>query len=485
MESANVTLYARWAALPTYTVTYNGNGGTGTVPSDTNNYLTGASVTVIANTFSRSGYSFAGWYPAADGSGTVYGATFTMGSANVTLYANWTALPTYTVTAATDSNGTLDISTPSPQQVNSVSTVSFTFNANANYYIATVSGCGGTAYDNTSNSVTAYNYTSGTITEDCTVSATFAFNQPNVSCSDSGLPCIERTDGGDDWNNLVDGMPKVDLEYRFALQVFDKAGTPQNVRLYLAQRGNPSGTDFYPYDMTCGGDFMLGATCSYTTILGPAAVHKYYFEVKKFDGTVLTYPTSGYLSGPSVQMMDGYNMLGVPRDLSPTAPDGMTIFGSNDIYTWLSTGLTTDKNYGSYVLVGPVIPIASGEGYYVKRNAASTIAELEAYADVAAANYAVTLKPGWNIISDPYIGSVKLSNVQVQRGAEAPVAWSSAVGSGWLVNAIYYFNGSDWGSTFSFESAGGVPEATLIPWLGYWVYLGKDDNTYTLIINRP
>ena len=103
MGTANVTLYARWTANPTYTVTYDGNGSTGgSVPVDSSGYEQGQTVTVLGNTGNlvRTNFTFAGWNTAADGSGTNYaqGQTFTMGSANVILYARWTANTTYTVT---------------------------------------------------------------------------------------------------------------------------------------------------------------------------------------------------------------------------------------------------------------------------------------------------------------------------------------------------------------------------------------------------
>ncbi|WP_341279729.1 InlB B-repeat-containing protein [Paenibacillus sp. FSL H8-0537] len=103
MGAANVTLYAQWTVNPTYTVTYNGNGSTGgTVPTDSNSYEQHATVTVLGNTGSlvKTGHTFTGWNTAADGTGTPYAAnaTFGMGAANVTLYAQWTANPTYTVT---------------------------------------------------------------------------------------------------------------------------------------------------------------------------------------------------------------------------------------------------------------------------------------------------------------------------------------------------------------------------------------------------
>ena len=90
--SADITLYAVWVAE--YTVTYNGNGNTGgAVPTDDLTYNNGEAVTVKTNsgTLVKSGSTFSGWNTAADGSGITYpvGSVFTMGTANVTLYAIW------------------------------------------------------------------------------------------------------------------------------------------------------------------------------------------------------------------------------------------------------------------------------------------------------------------------------------------------------------------------------------------------------------
>ncbi|MCL2791787.1 MAG: SUMF1/EgtB/PvdO family nonheme iron enzyme [Spirochaetaceae bacterium] len=77
----------------TFTVTYNRNNATGgTVPIDSTQYNSGASVTVRGNTGSlyKSNHTFSGWNTQADGYGTIYmgGQTFTI-SANTTLYAHW------------------------------------------------------------------------------------------------------------------------------------------------------------------------------------------------------------------------------------------------------------------------------------------------------------------------------------------------------------------------------------------------------------
>jgi uncharacterized repeat protein (TIGR02543 family) len=91
--SADVILYAKWIPDTTYAVTYNGNGNDGgTVPADSS-YLEEAIVTVAANSgnLTNDGAPFLGWNTKADGTGEGYapGTTFIMGTAAVTLYAQW------------------------------------------------------------------------------------------------------------------------------------------------------------------------------------------------------------------------------------------------------------------------------------------------------------------------------------------------------------------------------------------------------------
>ena len=79
--------------MAAYCLHYDANGATGGAAPADGFYLSTDTVTVSANTGSlvRSGYSFDGWNTAADGTGTSYAAndTFTMGSASLTLYAQW------------------------------------------------------------------------------------------------------------------------------------------------------------------------------------------------------------------------------------------------------------------------------------------------------------------------------------------------------------------------------------------------------------
>ena len=68
-------------------VSFDSNGGTGTQTAQ----QSGIPIALSANTFTRSGYNFAGWNTSANGSGTTYADTASFPfSADTTLYAQWT-----------------------------------------------------------------------------------------------------------------------------------------------------------------------------------------------------------------------------------------------------------------------------------------------------------------------------------------------------------------------------------------------------------
>lgn len=89
---------AEVAANATATVTFNANGGTGSMTSQTS----GSSAALTPNAFIRSGFTFAGWNTDAFGNGVSYAnsATFPF-SSDATLYAQWTANPTTTAAPTT------------------------------------------------------------------------------------------------------------------------------------------------------------------------------------------------------------------------------------------------------------------------------------------------------------------------------------------------------------------------------------------------
>lgn len=91
--TGDVTFYAQWAQQRT--LTYNSNGGSGSMTDSSSPYGDGATVTVLTSSFvAPTGKTFGHWNTANNDSGTTYnpGATFTI-SSNVTLFAIWVDLP--------------------------------------------------------------------------------------------------------------------------------------------------------------------------------------------------------------------------------------------------------------------------------------------------------------------------------------------------------------------------------------------------------
>ncbi len=97
----------------TFTVTYDGNGNDGgTVPTDSNTYNSGDTVTVLGNTGSltQTGFTFNGWNTANDGSGIHYngGDTFSI-TINTILYAEWLSTAPPVITSSLTASGTTGV----------------------------------------------------------------------------------------------------------------------------------------------------------------------------------------------------------------------------------------------------------------------------------------------------------------------------------------------------------------------------------------
>ena len=87
--TTNYELYAKVGNSTGYSVTYNANGGTGSV-TDTEKYAKGAEATVMSNSFTNDGKVFLSWNTKANGTGTTYYPNSTVKiTGDVTLYAIW------------------------------------------------------------------------------------------------------------------------------------------------------------------------------------------------------------------------------------------------------------------------------------------------------------------------------------------------------------------------------------------------------------
>lgn len=101
-----ITLYAQWT-YNGYEISYDANGGTGTMSST--KLAKGDTAILAKNSFSRTGYNFAGWNTEKNGSGTSYkDADSVTPTSDMTLYAQWTGKP-YTIKFDSNSgSGTMD-----------------------------------------------------------------------------------------------------------------------------------------------------------------------------------------------------------------------------------------------------------------------------------------------------------------------------------------------------------------------------------------
>ncbi len=313
-------------------------------------------------------------------------------------------------------------------------------------------------------------------------SAAYTITQPSVGTSglsylsaNTTLPGLTRADGGAVNNNLdaATGKPMVDVDYIFQVVYRDSSGTGSANSVVLVLNN-------HLFPMTAGaGNLIDGQTFSYTTWLGPAASWAYHFEVRDSVGNILfRLPQNGELAGPQIRLLNGGKLLGVAKNLNTASVTPRQAFGAAQAFEWVN-GKSGRGRYREVSL------IENGKGYFVKESTVGTLPALNELTEQTASSYSIPLTRGWNLISNPYGGNVKLSDVQVRQGSKQPVSWLQATSNKWLTNAIYYFRGSDWDSSNSFESAGGYPDAKIAPWLGFWVNLNASDGPYSLIIPKP
>ena len=123
-------------AAPTeYTITFNVNGGSGTIPSQT---TSGRKLSSLPTATHSGSYSFDGWYTAASG-GTQITTAYVF-STNTTVYAHWTYTgggggggsytPSYTVSVDKTENGTITVS---PKSASKGDTVTITVKPDKGY----------------------------------------------------------------------------------------------------------------------------------------------------------------------------------------------------------------------------------------------------------------------------------------------------------------------------------------------------------------
>jgi uncharacterized repeat protein (TIGR02543 family) len=174
MPASNETHTAQWTAN-SYNVTFNANGGSGSMDAQTITF--DISENLNANTFTRNGYTFNNWNTLENGSGTAYDnkSSFTMNIEGQTLYAQWT-IKQYTLTYLAESNGSI------------LGEVSQTINYGENGSVVTAVPDSGYLFVRWSDNSTDNPRTDINITNDITISAIFDLQPPEPRSGTILLP---------------------------------------------------------------------------------------------------------------------------------------------------------------------------------------------------------------------------------------------------------------------------------------------------------
>lgn len=146
VPSENITFYAQYgSAQAAHTVTFMNNGGSGTMTPQTS----GVAASLTSNTFTYSGFTFAGWNTDPNGNGTAYvdGVSYAF-TADLTLYAQWVAITATTVATTLPPATTIApavtvapvATTVAPASVATVHTVTFNSNGGKGSMSNQVSG---------------------------------------------------------------------------------------------------------------------------------------------------------------------------------------------------------------------------------------------------------------------------------------------------------------------------------------------------------
>ena len=180
----------------TYTVSFNANGGTGTMAEVTG--VSAGAYTLPANGFTApDGKRFVGWATSAGGTATAAGGTITV-SANVTLYAIWEEIPTsHPAKPTLGITGTYTYS-GSAQTVtvtgfdSATMLISGNVGTNAGTYTASVTSKSGRWADGTSTPITIeWSIGRKTVTPDIRVAGTYTYTgtpvEPTFTVEDGGV----------------------------------------------------------------------------------------------------------------------------------------------------------------------------------------------------------------------------------------------------------------------------------------------------------
>lgn len=268
---------------------------------------------------------------------------------------------TFTVSTSAGANGSI---TPAAQTVTSGNTTSFTVTPNTGYYTASASGCGGSLNGST--------YTTGAITADCTVSATFV-TSPKASQTIGAINFSPTT-------LAVNGT------------ITASATATSNLAV--------SFTSTTPGVCTASGSTVTGVAAGTCTIAADQAGNANYNAATQVTQNIT-------IGGTPLNLTTGWNLIG---NSNATSIDVATIFvDASKITTVWKWNKAASKwaFYAPSMTLFALTTYAQGKGYDVL----TSIAPKEGFWVNASAAVALTgsvangvtlvesdMQPGWNLV---------------------------------------------------------------------------------------
>ena len=430
--------------------------------------------------------------------GTLTGSTYTTGviTANCTVSANFTRI-TYTVSTAVGANGSV---TPTNATVASGNTTQLTVTPGTGYTIGTVTGCGGTLAGST--------YTTGVITANCTVSASFTLLPPATAATPvltytpiktfqftwADVPdatfyrLIEQADTGLGFvqvsSDIVQGTQTIDhivplysrLNARYVLQSCNGGGCTDSSSVSVSgslassvgyvKASNADTFDLFGFSVSLSADgntLAVGALLERSNATGIGgdqndnSASSGAGAVYVFTRNGVNWSQQAYVKASNTDDGDGFGAI------VSLAGDGNTLAVSSNAESSSATGVNGNQSDNSAALAGAV--------YIYTRNGATWSQQAYVKASNTEANdqfgNAVSLSGDGNTLAVGAIGED--SNATGINGNESD---NSAVNSAGAVY-IYTRNGATW-SQQAYVKASNT-EAN--DQFGYSVSLSGDGNT--------
>ena len=306
-----------------YSVTYDANGGTGSMPIDTVSY--GSSYTTRANAFTRTGYDFVGWNESPDGTGTDW--TSYIGkplnwsyNKSITLYAQW----------------------------------------RINQYTLTVNPNGGTWNGTTGNSTFTQNYGSTKSIANPTAPAGYTVT---FDGNGGSTPAAQNsTKSFTSWSNSGSGTLS-GTTYTFGAGNGTLTANYKNNSITLPTSTRTGYTFAGWYDAASGGNKIGDAGAAYT----PTAAKTLYAHWTDSQYTLTVNPNGGTWNGTTGNSTFTQNYGSTKVIANPTAPAGYKVTfngngGSTPAAQNSTKSFTSWSNSGAGTLSGTTYTFGAGNG---------------------------------------------------------------------------------------------------------------------------